>query len=278
MPRTAATVVRRAVESCVGKLLDAQPLLAADRPLPDGDTPVHAARVACRRLRSDLRTFQRLLDQAWTKRLRAELKWLADLLGAARDAEVLRDRLRQTAAGDLDPAEVAALDAVLADRAASARRRLIRALNAERHRRLMAALTVAGRDLPLRRRAARPAREVLPDLVRRPWRKLATAADALSPDATDEQWHTVRILAKRARYAADAAAGTVPGARGKARRLAVVQEVLGEHQDAVLAGRTWREMAGTAPFTAGRLVEREAAAARKARAAFPAAWRKAALG
>jgi len=272
MPRTAAAVVRRAVESCVERLLAAEPLIAADRPLPGGDTPVHAARVACRRLRSDLRTFRRLLDRAWTGRLRAELTWLADLLGAARDAEVLRARLRRTA-GDLDPEAVAPLDAALAERAASARRDLAEALGGERYRRLVAALTVAAQDLPFRPRAARPAREVLPGLVKRPWRRLSKAAAALTPDATDEQWHTVRILAKRARYAAEAAAGTVPGARRRARRLAAVQEVLGEHQDAILAQRTWLELAETSPLTAGRLIERELAAARRARAAFPAAWR-----
>jgi CHAD domain-containing protein len=42
---------------------------------------VHQARVATRRVRSTLRTFSKLLDEEWTDRLRADLKWLADLLG-----------------------------------------------------------------------------------------------------------------------------------------------------------------------------------------------------
>ena len=58
---------------------------------------VHQARVATRRLRSDLRTFQPLLDEAWADALRDELRWLGAELGRVRDAEVLRDRLRAAA-------------------------------------------------------------------------------------------------------------------------------------------------------------------------------------
>jgi CHAD domain-containing protein len=55
---------------------------------------VHQARVATRRLRSDLRTFGPLLDEAWARELRDELGWIAGLLGAVRDADVLLERLR----------------------------------------------------------------------------------------------------------------------------------------------------------------------------------------
>src|SRR5207302_9591853 len=69
---------------------------------------VHQARVATRRLRSNLRTFQPLLQGEWATGLRDELGWLADQLGSVRDAEVLRDRLREEAedlpAADARPA------------------------------------------------------------------------------------------------------------------------------------------------------------------------------
>ena len=55
---------------------------------------VHQARVATRRLRSDLRTFEHFVDHEWAAELRAELRWLGAELGAVRDVEVLRDRLR----------------------------------------------------------------------------------------------------------------------------------------------------------------------------------------
>ena len=57
---------------------------------PEG---VHDARVAARRLRSDLRTFSPVLDAAWAKPLRAELGWVGALLGRVRDPEVLLARL-----------------------------------------------------------------------------------------------------------------------------------------------------------------------------------------
>jgi len=44
--------------------------------------------VASRRLRSDLRTFRRILDPAWRTGLSAELRWMGDVLGAVRDRDV----------------------------------------------------------------------------------------------------------------------------------------------------------------------------------------------
>src|SRR5436190_7535261 len=74
-------------------------LLRHDPGVRIGDDPedVHQARVATRRLRSDLRTFRSLLDQEQAQVLRDELKWAADLLGDVRDADVLLERLRTQA-------------------------------------------------------------------------------------------------------------------------------------------------------------------------------------
>ena len=47
--------------------------------------------------------------------------------------------------------------------------------------------------------------DVVPGLVARPWRKLRKAVKALPADPTDPELHRIRILAKRARYAAEAA-------------------------------------------------------------------------
>jgi len=62
-----------------------------------------------------------------------------------------------------------------------------------------------------------------------------------------------------------------------------VTELLGEHQDAAIAAETWLAIADADPddhvlaLTAGRLFERERAAVRAARAAFPLAWQAASL-
>ncbi|HZN65350.1 MAG TPA: CHAD domain-containing protein, partial [Tepidisphaeraceae bacterium] len=102
-------------------------------------------------------------------------------------------------------------------------------------------------------------------------RKLSAKAQALAPEDPDEAWHQVRILAKRARYAADAL-----GFKPRAKALAAVQDLLGEHQDAAVAAQTWLDFA-TDPalaVTAGRLYERERARIRQVREEFPAAWKR----
>ncbi len=69
--------------------------------------------MATRRLRSDLRTFGPLLDEAWTRALRDELGWIAGLLGSVRDADVLLERLHAQA-GRLPKCDAEAADILLA--------------------------------------------------------------------------------------------------------------------------------------------------------------------
>ncbi|MDQ1179793.1 CHAD domain-containing protein [Rhodococcus sp. SORGH_AS 301] len=72
---------------------DVSALLAADpRVRENDDDAVHAMRVATRRLRSVLRSYRDLLDRPSVDAVRSELSWLADILGTARDAEVLAAR------------------------------------------------------------------------------------------------------------------------------------------------------------------------------------------
>jgi CHAD domain-containing protein len=96
----------------------------------------------------------------------------------------------------------------------------------------------------------------------------------LEDDPGDHELHRVRIRAKRARYAAEAVA-PVFGKRAKefARAMADVQDVLGEHQDAVVAGEWLRaHAAGAGAFVAGELVATEREAARAARDEWPRVW------
>src|SRR5205807_6865528 len=105
---------------------------------------VHDMRVATRRIRSTLRTFRKLLDADRTEPLRAELKWLAGLLGAVRDGDVMAERLTKEV-DDLAPDLVLGpvgerirerLDA----RTAPAREELIEALGSPRYQRLLTAV------------------------------------------------------------------------------------------------------------------------------------------
>jgi CHAD domain-containing protein len=275
---SAGAVVAGALRDDVARILRHDPFARLRESMPDGDTPVHQMRVGTRRLRSDLQTFQALLDPAWSRPLRAELGRLAGALGGARDIEVLRARLRVTAAADpLVPVDADALDridAALAGRQDTALSALDEALRSARYVRLLDALTRPPR-LVGRHRAA--AGQVLPGLVRRPWRQLVAAAEVLTPQLPDDDWHEVRKLAKRARYALTWIPG--PDAAVLAKRIAKAQKVLGEHQDAATAADTWLFVArfldrGEARLavTAGRLFERERAAVTRARAAFPAVW------
>ena len=118
-----------------------------------GDDGVHRMRVAARRLRSDITTFRPLLDSAWVDRIRTDLAWVGAALGAARDAEVLRLRLRQTA--DLDPvapldqAALARIDADLTARGEDAGAGLDLVLAAPRYLALLDALVAATSDPPV---------------------------------------------------------------------------------------------------------------------------------
>jgi CHAD domain-containing protein len=284
-------VVTQAIRRSVGRIIAHDPLMRLRQDLPDGDTPVHQLRVGCRRLRSDLRTFDALVDPQWAKRLRRELRWLAGTLGAARDAEVLRARLRRTADDPLVPVEasaVARIDAELAARQGEALDAVEAALASDRYVALLDALVEAAQRPQLTALAVASAREVLPRLVAGPWRTFAFGARGvggaadLAQDAPDDEWHAVRVNGKRARYAIEAVADVIGGEAPRlSERLAAVQDLLGEHQDAAIAGTTWLAIARSDPddhslaVAAGQLYERERAMIRRARKRFPAAWQAA---
>ena len=81
-------VVRTAVSQSLDRLLehDWRLRLALPDAVPED---VHQARVATRRLRSDLKTFRVLLDPIWVSHVRSDLKWLGSALGEVRDIDVL---------------------------------------------------------------------------------------------------------------------------------------------------------------------------------------------
>ncbi len=287
---TAADLITAALRDGAARLIGADPLVRLDAELPD-DTPVHQMRVGCRRLRADLRTFGPLLAGDWAAPLRTELKWLGTVLGGGRDAEVLRARLAAVSApatggspelARLDRAALDRLDAVLVKRQSAALATLDETLRGARYARLLDSLVDAAREPALTPEATRPAADVLPALVAKPWRTLVKDVHRLTVDRPDADWHAVRIRAKRARYAAEAVAA-VAGRPAKklGKALAGVQDCLGEHQDAVVAAQTWLDLAATTrsggalAVTVGRLVEREHARTAMARAEFAVAWRRA---
>jgi CHAD domain-containing protein len=274
-PDPAAPVLRQVqarLGALLGELLRNDPLVR----VTDDDDAVHDMRVAVRRLRSLLRTARPLLDRTWAETLRAELDWLAARLGAVRDLDVLIEHFETTAA-DLNGGD-AALTSVLLRPLVSererSRRRLRSCLEKARYYELLDSLERAAAVMP-----ARGEDMTLRKLVRKEGKKLRRRASGF-PDLNDGGLHRMRIQGKRARYAAELAA---PSEGKPARRLVEasrdLQDVLGEHQDAVVAVRQLRELARVADRTdtalvAGRLIELEEARKRTARRDAVGAWKR----
>ena len=234
---------------------------------------VHQMRVAVRRLRSTLQAYPAILPKPATQHLRAELKWLGEVLGEARDDEVLSayllTRLASLPAEQvLGPAQ-ARVRAHFAPREASAREALLEALNSARYYTLAAELDRLLADPPLTAAAAEYADKVLPRAIghacRRTRRRMHQAQRITPGAGRDTALHETRKAAKRARYAAEAAQPALGRkARRVARRMKDVQSALGDHHDAVNARAAAREIGVRAhlarenAFTFGLLGERAA--------------------
>jgi CHAD domain-containing protein len=244
----------------------------------DGDPDdVHEMRVAVRRLRAFLRAARPMLERRSADRLRADLDRLAGPLGAVRDLDVLLAGLAGEIAS-LDGRE--ALDApelltILRGQRDAALARLLEFLESATYLALLAALDDAV-DAPRIRDPDASLRRI----ARAEFRKLRKAVRALGDPPSDRALHKVRIRGKRARYAAELAEAKAGKRAGKliaeAKRF---QDVLGEHQDAVVATGALRGLgaesrASGATFAAGRLFERERLRRQEARAGFPRSWRR----
>ncbi|HEX2434520.1 MAG TPA: CHAD domain-containing protein [Gaiellaceae bacterium] len=256
--------LQRALKSYRDELLAREPgvRLGAD---PE---ELHKQRVATRRLRSLLRSARPVLeDPIRTERLRDELRWLGALLGEVRDRDVLIDYLVAELATLEEAAAFGAVLELLDGERDEARERLIGALDGPRYATLLAELE----RLPGLKEGASLERVAADD-----YRRLRRAARRLDAKATDEELHRLRIRAKRARYAAEA----VGAKKEFVDRAKDLQDVLGEHQDAVVAEERIRDLlarvrgTGRTALAAGRLIERQRLRRANARRAWPKAWKR----
>src|SRR5438046_1073742 len=215
---TARDVIKFDLAESVAALLHHDPLVRTGRD-PEA---VHQARVATRKLRSNLRTFGPLLDPEWTEPLRSELGWLAMGLGAVRDREVLLERLRERAQSlpASDQRSAASLLQLLEGEIDELRKKLLADLDSQRYIDLLERLVEAAHSPKTLPDADQPAASVLPALATTPWRRLRSAVRGLPETPTDPELHRIRILAKRARYAAEAVAPVAAGAAAFARAAA----------------------------------------------------------
>src|ERR1700761_3391697 len=272
-----------AAEVVLAYLRDQAAAIARYDPLVRRDEPdaVHQMRVATRRARSALQAFGSIIDREATRPLCEELKWLAVTLGQARDTEVILDRLKASLAG-IPPALVAGpvearIAAHFTAELAQAGKIAVAALDGRRYRRLRDDLDGLLVRPPLTPLAERGAGEILAKPVRRAGRRLLRALVAV-PEAEDRDaaLHEARKAAKRARYAAEAAAPALGSAAGRQAAAAKdLQQVLGDHHDSVVARTVLLDLAGKAPeaggdtFTYGLMYQRQADQAARMEQALP---------
>ncbi len=284
---SAAAAVVTYLRRRTAALREQEPLVRLDR-----EDAVHQMRVAARRLRSALRVYGRVLEREATRRVDAELRWLARELAPARDTEVVHARLialldevveelaADVVATGLVPVRLRTdLDAVFACRAHTARARALAVLDGPRYRALLAALDALVADPPLGRRGRATARPVLSAELaraqRRVSREMTTALRTPAGVARDEALHEARKAAKRLRYAHEAARPVLHrSTRLPEKRMTALQDLLGAHQDSVVMRATVRELvaSGFATFALGEVHGIEAIRARDAERALPAAW------
>jgi CHAD domain-containing protein len=283
-PGSAASVVGEYVRAQRDTLIAYDPRVRRDEP-----DAVHKMRVATRRLRSTLKSFRPLWDRAATDHLRAELKWLAEVLGKVRDAEVMASRLQRSL--DRLPPELvvgpvaARLTGGLRAQAAKDHRSLVTALNGRRYAALLDELDALLAAAPTEH-GLRPAATYVPHRVRRTVatvNKLLDTAEKAAPDAPaglnrDTALHEARKSAKQSRYAAEAAAPVGgDGAAALATAMEGLQELLGDQHDSVVTRELLRTVAmraygaGENAFTYGLLHAAEATSATDLESGLPAA-------
>ncbi|WP_128428478.1 CYTH and CHAD domain-containing protein [Streptomyces cyaneus] len=253
----------------------------------DVEDSVHSMRVATRRMRSTFKSFGKVLDRAVTDPIGDELKWLAGELGVDRDREVLNERL--SAALDEVPHALVSgpvaerLSHWAGDRPGGASGRLIGVLDSRRYLALLDALDGVLTDPPLLKAAGKKPGKVLPKAVRKDFGKVTALVEQaleLEPGTDrDVAIHEARKKTKRTRYAAEAATPALgKSAKSLTKSMKSLQNLLGEHQDSVMARQTLRELsavahaAGESAFTYGLLYGREEQRAAAVEAELPAFW------
>jgi CHAD domain-containing protein len=215
---------------------------------------VHDMRVACRRLRTGLEVLAEGFPEAIREELSGELRWIGRALGRVRDLDVA---IAQVAALEAEGTshERPALRIFaqgLSVRRAERRLRLIERLDSERFGAFAArargwveagppaASTVL--------EGAVPAYASAPRIVARWAGAMREAYEKAERSMEIEDLHALRIAAKKARYAIEYFADVEGhGSVRRARRIASLQDFLGDHRDAVALLERMRKYARSVP-------------------------------
>ena len=166
---------------------------------------LHDFRVAVRRTRSALTQVKGVFPVPALKRFRKEFAWLGGHTGALRDLDVYLLKLDDYRASL--PAEAAAglgaLEELLRRKQKIEHRRVARALDTKRYRRLLSGWEAfladeEAPDTPPTGRA--PIAEVARDRILKAHARVIKKGRAIGPDSPDEKLHRLRIDGKKLRY------------------------------------------------------------------------------
>ena len=286
---TLGALVQWSLRSGLERLLDCDVTLRREAESPP-ERAIHQARVATRRLRSDLKTFRPVLDPVWLRHTRSELRWLGGVLGAVRDVDVLDERLHSGRAvpGDIIGREE--LHARLVSQRRHSSLELAEVLQSGRYLNLLDRLAAGtssppflvdhdfeqevGRSLA----PATPARRALPQLLHPHWKRLQRRVKKAGSRPSDTRLHRIRIGSKQLRYGAELAEPVVGTPAGRTARLAEdIQTILGDHHDAVAAVEWLQHIPAdgttTASFAAGVAAAEGLHQQAKARRQWARAWK-----
>ena len=246
---------------------------------------LHEMRVAARHLDTLLRMF-RGFGPGWAVGSRARVRGLIKTLGAVRDCDVqlaFLDATLESLKADERPAFAPMRERLVAQQQA-ARTRLLHWLDSPGMRTWLHEWRENLRNpLPGSTRAQHAiTAEVARERVREGFRALRKRARRLDEDSPADDYHEVRIRAKRLRYTLDAFASLYGEAAATfSKALARLQTVLGDYHDASVREQHFTAMVESGPrlpsstsFAIGRLVERDARSVERCREQFPKAWRR----
>lgn len=239
---TASDAFARILAHCVSHFLGnwAAVTVAQD---PEG---IHQMRVALRRLRSALSLFGGAF-RASMQKLESEVRWLARVLGAARDIDVFQDEvLRPVMEAHGADRRLAVLAAFVTQRRRAAWVQVHTALASERFRRLAFDLVAATISRPWADKATEePALEFARARLARRHAKALKAGRRIG-SLDEAKRHALRIRLKKLRYACDFFQALWPKTAPVRflKRLSALQDVLGVMNDAAAARALLGEILG----------------------------------
>ena len=204
----AAEVLHGVLGGAAGRVLTVVDDTAVDAPpFYVHEAPLHDARVALRRIRSMLRTFHVLLDPQFSTTLRADVAWLDERLGTARDLQLVVKILEVNAPLVCRPHKAAALIELASCELEASWQATSVAVADPRFAQLHQHLVRLVGESPT---GATYAASDLRRVLRRAKHDVDGAAARAKKDPSMANLHTLRIRTKALRYGAEAV-GLVDG-------------------------------------------------------------------